>query len=146
MEEIKSVKVGFTGTRYDLTKFQEEELDKIFKSINISEFHHGDCIGADEYAAKLVHKLQKNIKIICHPPVETSDRAYTDNIANEVREPKTYMKRNQDIIDESNLLVACSYSDVEVVRSGTWATIRKARKKKIPVIVVYPRSITSEVL
>ena len=43
--------------------------------------------------------------------------------------PKPYLKRNEDIVNKCDVLIACPIDkNKEILRSGTWATIRKARK------------------
>lgn len=42
---------------------------------------------------------------------------------------KSYLNRNKDIIDQSDFLIACPQDkEQEVLRSGTWSTIRNAKK------------------
>lgn len=51
---------------------------------------------------------------------------------------KPPLVRNHDIVDSTELLIACPKEQVEVLRSGTWATIRYARKKEITVWLIDP--------
>lgn len=44
-----------------------------------------------------------------------------------------YLKRDDALIDGANLLLAFPNSMQEVLRSGTWATIRRAWKANVPV-------------
>lgn len=46
-----------------------------------------------------------------------------------------YMKRNDAIVEHSDVLVAFPKTDEEELRSGTWATIRRARKAGVPVLL-----------
>jgi hypothetical protein len=55
-----------------------------------------------------------------------------------MHECKEYLDRNHDIVDSSDLLIAVSESTVEVLRSGTWATIRYAKKLRKPIKIIYP--------
>jgi hypothetical protein len=44
-------------------------------------------------------------------------------------EPKSYMARNDEIVKFSDILIGCPTDvNTEVLRSGTWSTIRKAKK------------------
>ena len=54
----------------------------------------------------------------------------------EVREPLPYMVRNENIVKEAGVLIAAPASDKEVMRSGTWATVRRGRAAKKPVFVM----------
>jgi len=53
------------------------------------------------------------------------------------------LTRNHDIVDCTELLIACPKSMKEELRSGTWATVRYARKLERPVIIIYPNGISS---
>jgi predicted Rossmann fold nucleotide-binding protein DprA/Smf involved in DNA uptake len=66
------------------------------------------------------------IKIIIHPPTDNKLRAYckSDNYT----QPKSYLERNKDIVNSCEQLIACPLTQEEELRSGTWATIRYARK------------------
>jgi hypothetical protein len=53
--------------------------------------------------------------------------------------------RNHDIVDETELLIACPGELAEAVRSGTWATVRYARKLGRPIVIFWPDgSVTGE--
>ena len=127
-----SLAIGFTGSRTALIIPQNIWVTKRLKELYESdvEFHHGDCIGKDES----VHRLAKNLgyKIVIHPPKNNVLRAYCKG--DEWRDPLPYIERNHEIVDETTVLLAIP--DVpEVMRSGTWATIRYARKLKRKIIV-----------
>src|SRR2546421_4680099 len=87
--------------------------------------HHGDCVGADEEFHLLC--LALGAVIIVHPPSDGSQRAYCKH-PDEVLDERPYLSRNHDIVDASDLLIACPSSEDEKLRSGTWATVRYARK------------------
>ena len=42
----------------------------------MTEFHHGDCIGADAVAARLVHMLHHKALVIVHPGNSPAHRAF----------------------------------------------------------------------
>lgn len=75
--------------------------------------------------------------IIGHPPEQGNRRAFLDY--DEEREPKSYLKRNHDIVDEGvDGLIAAPNGWVEELRSGTWATVRYARKLKRRIWIIRP--------
>lgn len=128
--------VGFTGTQIGLTDYQIEHLIHTLQELgNNQEFHHGDCIGADALAAFHAHRL--GFEIVCHPPINSSKRAWTKFHTKEW-EAKEYLVRNHDIVDCSDILIACPKTVEEELRSGTWATVRYARKKNKPIQIIYP--------
>jgi len=53
--------------------------------------------------------------------------------------PKEPLARNRDIVNMSDILIAAPGEKAEVLRSGTWATIRYARKMSRKLLVIYPK-------
>lgn len=142
------MKIGFTGTQKGMTNEQVFALHKFLgEHYNINEFHHGQCIGADIEAHRIIrgtHHLREElggflsqIKIIIHPPIDTKKVARVE-FPFELRKPKPYLERNKDIVNETNLLIACPKNFKEELRSGTWATIRYAKKQSKEIIIIYP--------
>lgn len=127
------MKLGFTGTRTDVTGTQIIILNALLIEKHPTEFHHGDCVGADESA----HKLTKHYgaKTICHPPDNDSQRAFTKN--DYYHEPYPYLVRNKHIVDSCDEMIAMP-GGPEMVRSGTWSTIRYAGKRGVPVTIIMP--------
>jgi len=130
------MKVGFTGTQNGMTAEQLRTFGEIIKKLRIDEFHHGDCVGADKEAVEAVIYVQPDVHVVCHPPENPSKRAFTS--FNETRDEKPYLVRNHDIVDECGLLIATPWEYAEELRSGTWATIRYARKSGKRIVVIYP--------
>lgn len=98
------------------------------------EFHHGDCIGADRDAQEIAN--EDGWYTVSHPPEIQTKRAFTENDRTEPRKP--YLDRNHDIVYETEMLIACPKEDTEQLRSGTWATVRYARKQGKPVRIIRP--------
>ena len=127
------LKVGFTGTEYKLTEKQKEVLVKTLQDIRTVELHHGDCVGADSACHYIA--LDLGINIVVHPPINPRLRAFCKNDI--VLPQKPYLERNHDIVDVTDVLVACPYERGELLRSGTWATIRYARKMHRKIYVIF---------
>jgi len=135
------IKVGFTGTRHGMNEVQQEEFLKLINSKEFSEFHHGMCIGSDKQAHDMVTKLKmertKNgkgdIKRAGHPPKYKGSMA--DCECDILMKADEYLVRNHNIVDHTDVLVATPDTK-EKIRSGTWSTVRYARKlgKKIYII------------
>jgi len=133
------ISIGFTGTQVGMTKEQKNTLEKYLKiSLSMSEYHHGDCIGADQEFHEILEKLGTD-KIIIHPPIKKNKRAFCK--AKTICEPKEYLDRNKDIVNESEILIATPKEFYEQLRSGTWSTVRYAKKNKKRVFIIYPNGI-----
>lgn len=132
--------VGFTGTKVGMTRRQyarvEQLLDQVWAENRGTRVrvHHGDCIGADHHFHTLARRF--GFYVVSHPPVVIKYRAFTR--ADEEREPKPYHDRNHDIVWESDRLIATSRTNGEELRSGTWSTIRFARRHDLVPDIVFP--------
>ena len=140
-------KVGFTGTQKGMTDSQKLMFDAIIielDSIGFAEFHHGDCVGADKDAHDSVLALSKHLtsppRTIIHPPKKKTKRAFCSS--DESRKPLSYLARNKEIVNSVDIIVATPAEEKEVLRSGTWSTIRRARKQDKPVLIINPNGVT----
>lgn len=135
---IKVHSLGFTGSSSEgiPTLAQIVKAEEILFHMQPANVHHGDCINADAWFHAWATGPRKYRPFVhVHPPDKDTFRAGCIGNVNHV--PKPYMKRNDDIVKASNALLAMPHGPEEV-RSGTWATIRRARKKGIPIFIVYP--------
>ena len=137
------MKVGFTGTQKGMTNQQARKLIELLLELhaleNAREFHHGDCVGADAHFHHILVKFMKHEApdhIYIHPPDNTSKRAWC--YSKHIFPVKPYIERNHDIVDAVDILIATPKTRHEELRSGTWATIRYARKTGKEVHVIYP--------
>ncbi len=133
------MKIGFTGTQRGMTDFQYLNV-KLFiqkNSENISEAHHGDCVGADSEFHDIVQTY--NLYTSIHPPINPSKRAFRKG--NIIFPEKEYLDRNHDIVNSVDLMIATPGEETEILRSGTWATIRYAKKNNKPIVIIYPNRI-----
>lgn len=146
------IKIGFTGSREGMSCRQEE----LFKSMlacyynSMSEFHHGDCVGADKKSHDIVHDVRRHEehyysnpiwkKIVIHPPLDNKHRAYckiSKSPYGDYKHPKKeYLARDRYIVTKTDLLIACP-KNFNQTRSGTWYTINYAIKQNKPVIILY---------
>jgi len=140
--------IGFTGSRvgysdrqfFDLEIFLKEYFEEYYNRNNydiypdVPTFHHGDCIGSDIIAVEIAQNI--GYWTVAHPPDKDIYRAF--HKSNEILEPKPYLQRNQDIVEESFMLIATP-SGPEQTRSGTWSTIRYARLRRKPILILEPK-------
>lgn len=127
--------VGFTGTRRGLTLLQLRGLRQVLEYLRGRAFHHGDCVGADAEAHAIARSL--GYVIVAHPPALQTHRA--NMLADRMLPSRTYLRRNRDIVDACEILIAAPAGTKEVPHSGTWATVRYARLRGIPIIFLYPK-------
>lgn len=111
---------------------QRTAFRRAITSLPIGELHHGDCMGADEEAHDIARAY--GWTIVIHPPSDDSWRAWS--IGDLVLVAKPYITRNHDIVDAADQLYAAPDSEQERMRSGTWSTIRYARLKNKPVVLL----------
>lgn len=126
--------IGFTGTRQGMNKKQVGQLGMLLSHLqrNIKEVHHGDYVGADAQFDTYV--VSRNIPRIVHPPINLAQRAFCK--AELVLPEKDFLDRNKDIVNACNILIAAPLEGNEQVRSGTWSTIRYARKLNREIIIL----------
>ena len=126
--------IGFTGTQNGTTKEQRATGREILTRARDGEFHHGDCIGSDAE----FHDLAKEcgLEPVIHPPSDPSKRAFKE--ARIIHPPQPYLVRNHNIVDSTRSLIATPGEYLEQQRSGTWATIRYARRLLRPICIIFP--------
>jgi hypothetical protein len=139
--------IGFTGTREGTATEQRAALQKLLRERKPTEVHHGDCDGADEQ----FHSDSIDLgvpKIVIHPGHNYQGlfptRSYCDQHTPgdgkseiTVLPAKPYLVRDRDIVMATELLIACPQGQ-EKLRSGTWTTVRAARKANRPIIIIFP--------
>lgn len=127
--------MGFTGSRDGMTNNQISQFYKILLNYvhNKFEFHHGDCFGADDQAHEMVKSMCFEAMFVIHPPLNPSLRAYRTGY---VHEPLPYLLRNRNIVTNTEFLIAAPKENNEITRSGTWSTIRFARKNNKKVYIL----------
>lgn len=100
----------------------------------------GCAQGADEEFYHIVRRLAPTVLMEFYPCEFTRLRwamraCRSEEIVHPVRPP---LERNRTMVDASTYLVAGVKHYVEQQRSGTWATVRYARKRQVPYLLVYP--------
>lgn len=136
------MRVGFTGTREGMTDPQRRAFIAWATIAGATEFHHGCCIGADHDAWEVFASAGDlgfaKPRVVSHPPTDRSLlSSLAEMFADEKREPRDYLTRNRDIVDACEVLAACPQGP-ELRRSGTWSTIRYARKCGKRVVIFWP--------
>lgn len=144
--------VAFTGPRTGLSKEQKILLEQILKgyfhgmSGPVKLLMHGDCIGADAEVHDLFVKGKREYgrRVVMFPSNMKRQRAFCNHLRMEkgveynTKGPANALERNKKMVDKAMLVIACPSGTVEKLRSGTWSTIRYARKIRTPIVVIYP--------
>lgn len=144
------MKIGFTGSREGGTPALLSVLNELVvdQFVLATEFHHGCCVGWDELACLLVGycvRCNPTFVRIAHPgdwPSLTSKLAKTNSEV--VLPSKKNLVRNRDIVNACEWLIACPRTQEEELRSGTWATIRYARKMGRRITIINPDGTLTE--
>jgi hypothetical protein len=142
------MQVGFTGTQKGMSTPQYHVVDNLLGDImeetGIEKVHHGMCGGADLSFHDLCRG--KGLYIVGHPGITQSGRVFNRASCDvdEIEPELPFLERNQVIVDQCDLLLATPKEFEEEVRSGTWATVRRARKAHKPLLVISPLGIIIE--
>ncbi len=133
--------IGFTGTRKGLSSKQMMALDAWVKEneSHITGLLHGCAIGADVWMVRRIKACSKFIPVYgypCHIEKDTAKDAIkmSDTVYRKARP----LDRNRTIVSHCARLIACPALMEEEQRSGTWATIRYARKEECAVTIFWP--------
>jgi hypothetical protein len=128
------LKVGITGTHKGATEAQLEMLGQLLKLWGATRLDHGDCVGADSQGHDVARSL--GLFIAVHPPEKRELRAFRKG---DLAYPlKPYLVRDRHIVDCTERLVALPDSLVERIRSGTWYTVRYARRLHRDITIIGP--------
>ncbi len=124
------MEIGFTGTRNGMSRAQAHQLQKILAhllaperqgSMPANEFHFGTHetveLKADAEAATLAQAL--GYRLVPHHATAGTELA-----------------RDRAQVAVINVLIAAPEQDKEQLRSGTWTTVRYARSRVIPVVML----------
>lgn len=129
----EKIAVGVTGSRTRPSAAQIAWLSEQLDRLKPASLHHGDCVGADELAAALASS--RGILVCAHPPIDHRFRAFY--VSDVTLPAKPFLERNHDIVDAVELLLALP-ARAEYLRSGTWATVRYARRHGVEAAVCTP--------
>lgn len=128
--------IGFTGTQKGMTAKQAMSLGLLIIKLKPLEFHHGDCIGADEQAHREVRLHSPKTEIVGHPPLFQNKRAFCK--FDREWHPADYLVRNREIVQCSDQLIATPAEFTMQLRSGTWSTVRRAQALRLKTYIIMP--------
>ena len=134
-------KISITGTRKisgitDKQKVNFRQLIILYRDKGYTHLNHGDCVGADALAHEIAIEL--GLQIVVYPPQKTEYRANCRGEKVTILPEAPYRNRNQAIVNSGHVLIALPKHNHEQHRSGTWMTVRMARKVNVPIMICYP--------
>lgn len=135
--------IAFTGV-VDVSAHDYEKIRSVVEQLKADQFVSGAAHGVDTYAARMAHLyFPEAIHTVIVPaaPHNTEFVSWAEALGFEIVRLKSagnaatnYMNRNQHMVNLADELVAFPKTEEEQWQgSGTWATIRRARKKDIPI-------------
>lgn len=137
------MRLAFTGTRKGMTPRQHSIVKQIMEQFEPELVTHGACVGADAEFHELA--LYFGVAVIEVWPANIPKLRATlkepglmDKSIVIVKEPQPPLDRNWDIVREADLVIACPESATEMLRSGTWATVRYAEQLNKTIKVIRP--------
>lgn len=99
--------------------------------------HHGCCVGSD--AEMHVLAVAQEWSVVGHLPTNRSlVMQQTTGFHQLIAEPGDYMARNHAVVNAGYALLAAPKTPHEQIRSGTWATIRFARRLHKHIVLFWP--------
>lgn len=128
------MKIGVTGTREGLSGKRLASLRRFIYDLNYhnTTVLHGMCKGVDEQVNHFCFLF--NLRTIGYPGTEGQARSMK---CTDVLPVRPFLERNKDIVNDCDLLIGCpSDPNKEELRSGTWSTIRYARKIGKPILII----------
>lgn len=128
------MRYGVTGTTGLLTE-QVPIVHGVIRALkDVDLFTTGGAYGVDTEAAiaALRYHPQRRVHQIC-VPVGCRYNEDTTLLGEVIEVPGGYIARNDAIVAHSDILLAFPRTRQEVLRSGTWATVRRAHKAGVEV-------------
>jgi hypothetical protein len=128
----------------------DDAIAKVEATLNIYKLQYGKditfvtgaCIGIDAIVAKMAYQMLFNVHVVVPSNNKYLDHEWHIWHTSYEMMPKIsgYKDRNVKIIELSSELIAFPsvdeyYANGELSHSGTWMTIRLAKKKNIPIII-----------
>ena len=107
-----------------------------YRDTGYTHLNHGDCVGADQIAHNIAIEL--GFEIVIYPPSKTKYRANCKGVNVTIRPVASYRDRNQAIVNNGDVLLVLPKHNHEQHRSGTWMTVRMARKVNVSILICYP--------
>lgn len=132
-------RVAFTGSQQGMTEQQMIVMRSLVREIEAEKVGHGCCIGADVEFHLMAQTFRPDLKIVLFPSTLRGKQALiwtSREVTTHV--PELPLKRNRKLVAWCDRLIATPDTAREILRSGTWATVRYAREAEKRITIVYP--------
>lgn len=142
--------IGITGTRDGMTSEQKSVVHTVLSYyFDASTFLSGMCIGTDAQSSKMASGMGMIVEgYPGHSKSNPDDLTCRDRAVenyDEIRESKPYYDRNRDIVDDSDLMIACpNGKNYHGGKGGANYTIRYALKVGKPIVIIFPDGETEK--
>lgn len=135
LDEISAVRLGFTGTETELDGWDTTRilacLLALVRRWPKAVWVTGGCVGVDTFIAMVGDAAGIHVHVVL--PADRSkvdpDWQWYCSSYYEMPEGTKYMDRNDELVRRSTHMGAAFPRTPEVIRSGTWATVRRFRGK-----------------
>ncbi len=129
---------GFTGSRAGMTAVQYDWCRKLLKAGQPDVLRHGGAFGADTQVHALWREERTSGKCEVWPADDKRHAMFLNQRNVIVQTVMGPLYRNQEIVTRSTFLFATPHTQHEVIRSGTWHTVRHAAKANVPTLICWP--------
>lgn len=119
-----------------MTSFQSRAVAHWLQHHTVSVAIHGDCLGADEEWHRLVRQHAPAARIEVYNVPGPWNAGCSADVAHRRRD---YLRRNREMVDRADWVIATPLTAREIQRSGTWSTVRYAIRKKKRITLYPPR-------
>lgn len=130
---------GFTGTRTGMSAVQYSWCRRLLDKGRPAKFYHGGAFGADTQVHSLWREMKTSGQVVrVWPADDKRRRLFMNQLSVAVEEVMDPLIRNAIIVEKSAFMLATPHTQHEIIRSGTWATIRTAAKEGVPTLIIWP--------
>lgn len=139
---MRDLQLAISGTRYQIPSWQAEGAIALMERLRPSAVHHGCCTGADEVLGLAACEFGSAPTIVGHPAKGVPFWFRSTKVPCDFLQPELPpLERNKVMVAACHVLIACPSTSDPNARSGTWATIRAAKKllgRSMHLIAVFP--------
>lgn len=139
LQTFKRADWGFTGTRKGMTHAQHTWIERWMRDGHPGVARHGGAYGADTQFHAIWKDTARNpSKVFVYPADDKRRKLFLNQPRVFVEQVMDPLVRNEIIVDKDAFILAAPHTQHEIIRSGTWHTIRCAIRNEKPVLIAWP--------